>query len=316
MKNVTLGIDTSNYTTSVCALREGEILADVRQMLTVPEGGRGLRQSEAFYQHSMNLPVLIERLFVSVSPQNIARIGVSTRPRPVEGSYMPVFCAGQNTARVLAGALGVPLDETSHQQGHLAAGIFSCGAKLSDEFLALHVSGGTTDLIHVKKRGWAITPIPLGGTTDLNAGQFIDRVGVALGLAFPAGKELEKLAAQAQGMDLSLPSSVSGLKCSFSGAESAAQRLISQGAESPQIASAVQRCILKTLVRLLRAACEQTGISEVLAVGGVLSNAFLRKNLTDQLRRAGIRMAYALPALSADNAVGVAAIAQGEEKTI
>jgi len=257
--------------------------------------------------------VLVERLFEHMDPKIIARIGVSTRPRPLDGSYMPVFCAGQNAARMLASALGVPIVETSHQQGHLAAGLFSCGVAMPDEFLALHVSGGTTDLIHVRRNGWEITPIQLGGSDDLNAGQFVDRVGVALGMAFPAGKELEKLAATAGEQILTLPSSVRGLHCSFSGAESAAQRMIAQGEEPAQLAMAVQKCILKTLVKLLRAAVQQTGVDRVLAVGGVLSNKFLRSNLTEQLRRAGIRIAYAQAALSADNAVGVAAIAQGKE---
>ncbi|MDD4797271.1 MAG: O-sialoglycoprotein endopeptidase [Eubacteriales bacterium] len=310
---VTLGIDTSNYTTSVAAVCGAEVVFDQRRMLRVPEGGRGLRQSEAFYQHVLQLPVLMERLFHVVDPQDVSGIGVSTRPRPVEGSYMPVFAAGESLARTAAAALGKTIFATTHQQGHIAAGLFSGAHGFGDSFLAVHVSGGTTDLMRVQRQGAGIMPQLIGGSNDLNAGQFIDRVGVALGLAFPAGRQLEQLAAEGTGTQIIIKSSVKDLNCSFSGAESAAQRLIAGGAAPAEVAFATQKCIMKTLVKLIRGGVAATGIQEVLAVGGVLSNQYLRQELTRQLEKESIKIFYASAQLSADNAVGVAALAQGRQ---
>lgn len=310
---VTLGIDTSNYTTSVAAVCGKDVVFDQRQMLRVPEGGRGLRQSEAFYQHIMQLPVLMERLFQVIGPQDIACIGVSTRPRPLEGSYMPVFTAGTNMARVAAAAIGQSIYETTHQQGHIAAGLFSCPHRFGNEFLAVHVSGGTTDLMRVERQAAGIMPHVIGGSSDLNAGQFIDRAGVAMGLPFPAGKHVEKLAEQAEDPKIIIKSYVKGLTCSFSGAESAAQRLIAGGADAAELAYAVQKCIMKTLLKLIRNGAAATGICQVLAVGGVLSNGYLRRELARQLAKESVEIYYASPQLSADNAVGVAALAQEKE---
>ena len=142
-----LGIDTSNYTTSVALYDSatGEI-AQKKQLLPVREGQLGLRQSDAVFHHTAQLHTLFGELLEGVNPREIAAIGVSTRPRPVDGSYMPCFTVGENTAKILSAVLRVPLFVFSHQEGHIAAALYS--AKRDDlfdkEFLAFHVSGGTT----------------------------------------------------------------------------------------------------------------------------------------------------------------------------
>ena len=189
-----LGLDTSNYTTSV-ALFDGETGVNLGHLLEVRPGELGLRQSDALFQHVKRLPQLLEQLEIG----DIQAVGASTRPRAVEGSYMPCFLAGESQGRGIAAALGVPFYAHSHQQGHLAAAAWSAGRMdlLNAPFLAWHLSGGTTELLLVRPEGTSVTAEIIGGTSDLSAGQLIDRTGVLLGLRFPAGKALDELYAQA-----------------------------------------------------------------------------------------------------------------------
>lgn len=303
-----LGIDTSCYTTSV-ALVDGETLvADLRQVLAVPQGGRGLQQSNALFQHVQNLPVLIEGL--GLNKFDIQSVAVSARPRPAEDSYMPVFTAGVSIARALASALGAPYFETSHQEGHIAAGCFSLPWKPDNAFLAFHISGGTTEILRAEPLDAGFRVEILGCSKDLHAGQFVDRVGVALGMTFPAGPALEKLAARYTGKPGALPikANVSGTDCSLSGAESAAQRLISSGAEGPAVAFETLHCLAGAFAAMTVEASKRTGLREALFIGGVASNEYIRGHLEKTLANAGIAARFARNPLSSDNAVGVAAI--------
>lgn len=317
-----LGIDTSCYTTSVALTDfEGNFVAEGRQLLTVSEGERGLQQSAAVFQHIRNLPGLIEKLSLKDRRDSVKLVAASTRPRPVDGSYMPVFMVGEGFGRALAEAARVPFFAASHQEGHLMAGFRSAGGPGKKEFLAVHLSGGTSELLLVKKTGVngfnGSEPFfkvdKLGGTTDLHAGQFIDRVGVALGLSFPCGPALQELAAGSTG-ELRIPSVVRGMEISFSGPESQARRLIDKGTAPVEIARAVEHCIAATMEKLLRQGIKTTGIKDILLVGGVAANQYLRHRLRARLghRPADVRLYFAEPGFSTDNAVGIALI--GSEK--
>jgi N6-L-threonylcarbamoyladenine synthase len=305
-----LGIDTSCYTTSAALVEGEELLADCRAPLKVPPGGRGLRQSDAFFQHVQNLPGLIERL--GLKEINIHAIAASSRPRSAKGSYMPVFSAGVSFARALASALGAPYFETSHQEGHIAAGCFSLRRRPAIPFLAFHISGGTTEILRAEPAQAGFRVDIVGETKDLHAGQVVDRVGVALGLQFPAGPGLEKLALAYNGKPDApfLKANISGADCSLSGMESAAQRLIASGAEGPAIAFEVQRCLAGVFIDMAWEASKMTGLKELLVIGGVASNAYIRKALADSLGGEGIAVRFAEIPFSSDNAVGVAAIGQ------
>jgi len=315
-----LGFDTSCYTTSVALARDGQIIASRRRLLTVEQGGRGLMQSEGVFQHETRLPALIEELMQETGVVKIDAVGASTRPRPVDGSYMPVFTVGEGYGRGLAAVLGVPFIATSHQEGHIRAAMVDTGLKYGDEILAVHLSGGTTEVLHVKA-GAGETGVPqtaielIGGSNDLHAGQFVDRVGVRLGLGFPAGPALEQMAmrgtAQAR-----LPIWVRGCECSFSGSESAAQRLIDAGDISPDdMAAEVFSCIARSLAKVLAAASEKTGVRKVLLAGGVASSTYLRELLPGRLKKMNVRLKlhWGRPELSGDNACGVALIASETE---
>lgn len=302
-----LGLDTSAYTTSLAIVNERrDLIWESRRILEVAISETGLAQSAAFFQHVQNLPQQIELIPKSLW-ESLGGIGVSSSPRPVQGSYMPVFTAGISLATAIAAARQLPLYKTSHQEGHIAAGYASAQGPEADRFLAVHLSGGTTELLLVKRmqRG-RISLELLGGTTDLHAGQFVDRVGVRLGLQFPAGKALENLAQQA-GPEAAclLPSSVRGLKVSFSGVESAAQRMIEQGVSKPNVARAVEGCLVRTLCKLINRGIEATGLCQILMVGGVSANQYIRRELDLRLLKQG-KLYWAEPDWCRDNAIGVA----------
>ncbi|NPV26219.1 MAG: O-sialoglycoprotein endopeptidase [Firmicutes bacterium] len=308
-----VGIDTSAYTTSVAVIdSEQKVWFDERQLLKVPAGLRGLRQSEAVFQHVQNLPDLVERMSRQVDPRQIVRVVASGRPRPVADSYMPVFTVGAGLARSLAAALKVTPIMVSHQEGHLAAGIWSAQGPREEKFLAVHLSGGTSELLVVGRASsqdqvFAIDR--LGQSNDLHAGQFVDRLGVRLGLSFPAGAALEKLAAQAEGEPLvRLPSAVRGYDFSFAGPAAAAERLLDRGVPGPLVARAVEACLVKTLEKVLRRAREQLGLTAAILVGGVAANHYLRQRLTERLSHpaVGMKLYFTDPRYSTDNAVGVA----------
>lgn len=314
---VILGIDTSNYTTSLCVVDEhGGIVREERCLLRVEEGERGLQQSAALFQHVQNLPALIEK--IGNLHGILQAVVVSTRPRRRDGSYMPVFTAGSGLARSLAATHGVPLYETSHQEGHIAAGEGSMGAVPADTFIAVHISGGTTDLLHVKRLQDGYEIEELGTSIDLHAGQFVDRVGVALGLPFPAGPHLEELAKSSTDESVTLPSPVSGYNLSLAGPETAAMRLIEQGAAPADIARAVERCIAKGLEKTLRKAVDEFGVKHLLIVGGVAANHYIRERLVFRLehRAVGAKLSFALPKYSTDNAFGVALLGLQQHKRL
>ena len=309
MRDCCLGIDTSCYTASVACVSDNSIVFSERTMLSVPFGDRGLRQSEALFQQIKLLTPLIEHLFQQVDHNRIGVICVSNRPTSDADSYMPVFLAGFQMARSIAAALGIPLIETNHQCGHIRAALVGNEDLLGREFYAFHLSGGTTDLVKVNCRMEQPYEIKLIGTSkDLHCGQFVDRIGVALGLPFPAGKNLESLAIRANHKNVKFASSVRNGNCSFSGPESSAIRLIGKS-EHEEIAFGVYDCISRTVAKMLSSAEKQYGHLPILLCGGVASSILLRELLH---RKMGGGLRFGKSELSSDNAVGVAFI--GEER--
>jgi N6-L-threonylcarbamoyladenine synthase len=293
-------LDTSNYTTSA-ALFDGTDILQKKKMLPVKPGELGLRQSDALFHHTAQLPELLEELLPRAG--GIAAIGVSDRPRALEGSYMPCFLAGLSAARALAAALRVPLFRFSHQQGHLAAALFSARRTdlLSGKFLAFHVSGGTTECLLVRPNLQAES---IGGTADLKAGQLLDRVGVALGFSFPAGAALDRLA-QTGVLSREIKVSAQGAHCHLSGLENQCRRMIEQAAPPEDIARFCVESIAAALLRVTEAALRQCGALPLLFAGGVCCSEVLRRRVRAQYPEA----MFAAPAFSADNAAGAALLA-------
>ena len=297
-----LGIDTSNYTTSV-AVVDGGGYRQAREILDVKDGERGLRQSDALFLHTKNLPRLVEEL----NAGTVDAVAFSSRPRAVDGSYMPCFLAGEAVARRIASTLGVPCFAFSHQAGHIEAAVRTCGADVGDEFLAFHLSGGTTEMLLARadeKEGWLCDII--GKTLDLSAGQVIDRAGVLLGLKFPCGGELEKLAAACTEKIKDARPSVSGGSCNLSGAENKIQNLISSGAPREYVARYAIELVGKTVAEMTAFAREKYPTLPVVFAGGVMRNEIIRKMLAERFDN----IYYAKTELSSDNAVGTAYLGQ------
>lgn len=308
-KEIYLGIDTSCYTTSVCALdSDGNLVKEARQILAVKPGHCGLQQSEMVFQHTRNLPRLVEEV-LSGGEYKLSAVGVSGYPRPLENSYMPAFLAGISVARSIAVATGASLEVISHQENHMEAGCWSAGGPAADRFLMLHVSGGTTDMLLCEKQKnnrYSLTQV--GGSLDLHAGQFVDRIGVALGLQFPTGPALEALAEQAEPEQrVELPISVRKLKASLSGPATAAERLLKAGAGGPELALGVEHCLAHTFLRLLRNGAAAYGVNQVLLVGGVGCNKYIRHELENGLAKRRIQLWVPEARFSCDNASGCAA---------
>ncbi len=296
MRELALAFDTSNYTTS-CAVFDGTTGENVGKLLDVRPGELGLRQSEALFSHVRRLPELAARLLPADG--KVIAVGASETPRETEGSYMPCFLAGVSAARVCAAAMGVSYFGFSHQQGHIASAAWSAGRSdlLETEHLAWHLSGGTTELLLVRPEPPAVRCEIVGGTTDVSAGQLIDRAGKALGLPFPAGKELDRLSRTAHLRDCYRPK-MDGTRFSLSGVEHKLLRAVEAG-ETPEDTAYF---VLASLCCAVHAATEAAkriyGDLPVLYSGGVSSNTLLRENTPEGI--------FAGPEFSTDNAMGVA----------
>ena len=308
MQEVFLGIDTSCYTTSIALLDSvGNLLADKRTILTVKENGCGLRQSEMVFQHTKNLPVLFASAFDEKN-YKVNAVVTSSQPRFREESYMPAFLCGLSAGRVLSATHQVPLYLTSHQENHIQAGLWSVKGLKAGRFIVLHISGGTTDLLLVNKTTDKLTITEFGGSSDLNAGQYIDRIGVELGLSFPAGKSLEQLALQAT-ETVDIPVAVKGLSVSYSGPLTATKKLLAKGIDKADLAAGMQTAIAKSLAKLLLNACAAQDCQQILLVGGVASNLFIRNYLAERLARQRVQIYFPEPEFCSDNAVGCAYLA-------
>lgn len=305
MDKLCLGFDTSNYTTSA-AVFGGGTAENRGKLLTVPEGALGLRQSDALFQHVKRLHRMVERLRADGALGRIAAVGASTRPREVEGSYMPCFLVGEGQGRTLAAVLGVPFYPCSHQQGHVAAAAWSAGREdlLDRPHLAWHLSGGTTELLKVEPEGHTVRAQAVGGTSDIAAGQLVDRTGVLLGLPFPAGKALDALYPEADGASF-FRVKLNGLTFSLSGMENQVKGLLERGEKPANIARFAIDTVMDVLLRATQEAQRRWPGLPVLCSGGVASNR--------QIRAAMERICgavFAQPQYAADNALGVAILAR------
>ncbi len=299
-----LGIDTSNYTTSLAAVSmDGKEVFSVRKLLATPTGQVGLRQSDAHFLHTKNLPELADELRAKLPEDaRIVRVGVSTRPRGVEGSYMPCFLAGVSAAHLAALSAGAELFETSHQEGHIAAALFGCPEfPTTPAFYSMHLSGGTMELVRVRITLSGYRTEIVDCTLDVTAGQLIDRIGVAMGLAFPCGRALDELALRSEKKLASLPLRLKEGGVNLSGIENRAKEYLAAGEEKADVAAFVFLQIARA-IRAMHARLEED--LPLLLCGGVSASRTLRRTLVSE------KIYFTDPALATDNAVGVCLLAR------
>lgn len=315
--NLYLAFDTSNYTTSA-ALYDADAnrVYHAKRLLPVKPGEKGIRQSDAVFHHTQQLPALLEEtlekasLAMHLSREDLAghikAVGVSTRPRRVEGSYMPCFTVGHAQAKALASVLGLSVREFSHQEGHIAAALYSAGRLdlIGTEFLAFHVSGGTTESLLVAPGPDCPVEAALAGTsTDLKAGQAIDRTGVMLGLSFPCGPALEELALKSD-RTFKIRPSAQGLDVSLSGVENRCQKMLADGESPEDIALFCLKSVEAALASMADALLAEHPGKHIVFSGGVMSNGIIRRDF-----EARYDCSFAAPEFSADNAAGAAILA-------
>lgn len=295
-----IGFDTSNYTTSV-AVFDGEHMLNKRRLLTVKSGERGLRQSDAVFQHTVNMPSLISE--ISVDKNNIRAVAVSSRPRNIDGSYMPCFLVGINNAVSVSKFSGAPLYKTSHQVGHILAGLYSIQRLdlINEPFVAFHISGGTTEALLVEPdNDKIITAKIIAQSSDLKAGQAIDRAGVMMGLPFPCGKELDRLSLLSD-KEYKIKPSMNGLDCSLSGVENKAKKLFENGESKEDISKFVLTYVANAIDEMTQRIMNVYDNIPIMFVGGVMSNTLIRNQITKKYNAY-----FAEPDLSCDNACGIA----------
>lgn len=310
MENLFLGIDTSNYTTSLALITEdGELLANIKKLLPVAPGERGLRQSDAVFAHIKNLPTQFDDVKKIADGRRICAVGVSERPRNLEGSYMPCFLVGSAMARGICATTGAKLFSFSHQCGHIMSAVYSSKNFdiLNNPFAAFHISGGTTELIRVEKydKRTGFTSSVVGGTKDLNAGQVIDRVGVLMGLPFPAGAHMEKLALA---NDEKIPKrkiSCENREVNLSGLENIASDMYKKHGDKALVSAFVFDYVGRAIIEMADAYISDFGSTRFVFGGGVMSNSIIKGMLAERYD-----CSFAEPAMSSDNAVGIAYLAR------
>lgn len=282
-----------------------------KKLLPTPPGALGLRQSDAVFAHVQQLGGLAARLFAENAPE-LSGVGVSVFPRRAEGSYMPCFLVGQMSAQLVSSAMGVPLYTFSHQEGHIAAALYSAGRLdlIKRRFIAFHLSGGTTDALLVEPGEPFFKITPVACSLDLKAGQAVDRVGLMLGLKFPCGPQLTELALQC-GEKIKVRPTMKGADCCLSGIENRCRRLLDEGKAPEYIALYCLKSIEAALEGMTCALLERYGELPLLYAGGVMSNVIIRRQF--ETKYGGI---FAQPQFSSDNAAGIAvlaALAAGED---
>lgn len=293
-----LGFDTSNYTTSV-AVYDGVCIQQKKKLLSVKHGERGLRQSDAVFQHTVNLPELIDQFEF----ESIQALAVSCRPRNMKGSYMPCFLVGEGVAQAVAKTNRIPLYKTSHQVGHILAALYSCQRLdlINQKFLAFHLSGGTTEaLLVTPDKDEIIRAQIIAQSLDLKAGQAVDRTGVLLGMDFPCGKELDLLS-QKSDKTFKIKPSMKGADCSLSGVENKIKNMIDNGEAKEDIAKFALSCIARTIDAMTENIIGEYGNLPVVFSGGVSSNSLIRNTIENKYNAY-----FAQPEFSLDNAAGVA----------
>lgn len=295
-----LGFDTSNYTTSV-ALFDGKEIYQQKKLLTVKSGERGLRQSDAVFQHTVNLPLLLEK--TNVNFDKINAVAVSSRPRNIDGSYMPCFLVGEANAVSVSRFCKAPLYKTSHQIGHILAALYSVNRLdlIKEKFIAFHISGGTTEaLLVTPDKDEIIKAERVACSTDLKAGQAIDRAGVMMGFDFPCGKELDRLSLNSK-REFKIKPSMNGMNCSLSGIENKAKQMLEKGESKEDISKFVLLSVSAALEQMTEKILNEYGNLPLVFAGGVMSNNLIRKNITSKFEAY-----FAQPEFSCDNAAGIA----------
>ncbi len=277
-----LGIETSCDETAVALLtQDGRILANVVSSQAELHARYGGVVPEVASRHHLELilPALRRALEeAGVALGDVERVAVTQGP-----GLIGALLIGVSSAKALAWSRRLPLVPVNHLHGHVAS-LFTAPDPLQTPFLCLLASGGHTQLLDVRDPG-AFEVV--GTTLDDAAGEAFDKGARLLGLGYPGGAEIDRLASEGNPEAFSFPvARVPGFDFSFSGLKTAllyAVRDLGEEAErrKADLAASYQRAIVRALVERTRAAAEQLGAERIAIVGGVAANSELRATLPE-----------------------------------
>lgn len=314
-----LGIETSCDETAVAIVSvepQGRLKILGQQVASQVKFHRnwgGVVPEVAVRQHLLALEPLLDRLWQETGLEMIKIGGVGiTRGPGLSPALMTGWCFG----RALALAAGCPWVGVNHLCGHLYSPFLREGTLPDEDHVALIVSGGHTLFLRMDS---ARRIERLGGTVDDAVGEAFDKVAKMLGLPYPGGPEIEKMARQGNPAAVDFPRSMihSGdLRLSFSGLKTSVRVYLNRLGQPPydpeivsQVAASFQAAVIEVLISKWEIAIEQTGVRCVTLSGGVACNQALRAAAQEMARRRKLRLLMADPALSTDNAAMIATVA-------
>ena len=213
---------------------------------------------------------------------------------------MPCFLVGEALSEILASLYNVKNYRFSHQAGHVMAAEYSSKAEFEGDFLAFHISGGTTEILYVKQVNNGYNIKLIGGSCDLHAGQAIDRIGVRMGLSFPCGTKIEELAKENTQNIPNFRISVNGLECNLSGLENIACKLLESN-DNSLVAAFTINFISRTIEKLTENLRIEYPDLPIVFAGGVMSNIIIQNNIKAMFKK----VYFAKPEFSSDNACGI-----------
>ncbi|MEF9991098.1 MAG: O-sialoglycoprotein endopeptidase [Romboutsia sp.] len=308
--NIIIGIDTSCYTTSIAAISlDKKVIFNEKIMIEVKENSKGLRQSEAVFQHVNNLGLISDKINEISKEYNICAICASTKPRPIKNSYMPVFTVGHNFSKLLVTMINCEIYETTHQENHILSSLYTNKLKNEDYFLSVHMSGGTTEVLLTKRINDIEYHVEIvGGSKDISFGQLIDRIGVKMGYPFPCGKYIDRDAINCnQIIEQGLKTSVKEGYMNLSGLENQLNKLLNTK-DNEYISKLILDSIVRNIDKSILYLCKKYDINEVVFAGGVSASEYISKEIKNKLIKKGIKSYFTEPQYSTDNGVGCAII--------
>jgi N6-L-threonylcarbamoyladenine synthase len=307
---VILGIETScDETAAAVVTHAGVVLSNVissQAQVHAPYGG--VVPEVASRRHlELIVPVVEQALAeAGVSLGDLDAVAVTEGP-----GLIGALLVGLSAAKAIAFARGLPLVPVNHLHGHLAA-LYLQPEPVEPPFLALLASGGHTLILEVSDhRGYC----RIGGTLDDAAGEAFDKGARLLGLGYPGGARLERLAAGGDPAAHAFPTGMlgrPGYDLSFSGLKTSLRYALAGDAAVPRadLAASYQAAIVRALVERTAAAAAETGAATLAVVGGVARNGALREAFAVRCRELGVRLALVPPELCSDNAAMIASAAR------
>ncbi|QXM05216.1 tRNA (adenosine(37)-N6)-threonylcarbamoyltransferase complex transferase subunit TsaD [Crassaminicella indica] len=310
---LTLAIESSCDETSAAVLKNGrQVLSNIiSSQIDVHKKFGGVVPEVASRKHVENIDIVIEKALeeAGVTLKDIDHIGVTYGP-----GLVGALLVGVSTAKAMAYALNIPLVGVNHIEGHICANYIE-HKELEPPFLCLIVSGGHTHLVHVKNYGnYDI----LGRTRDDAVGEAFDKVARAMGLGYPGGPIIDRLAKNGDAEAIEFPRvylEPESFDFSFSGLKSAvlnylnSQRQKGLEIKEEDVAASFQAAVVEVLVHKAIKAAKLKNLNTIVLAGGVAANSGLRESLYKEAKKEGIYLKHPSIKLCTDNAamIGCAA---------